>query len=54
MGRVNPTEYATLRPVSHLVNSFVPPAPSARISTRRPGRGFRSGSCARACLVTVM
>ena len=31
MGRVNPTEYATLRPVSHLVNSFVPPAPSARI-----------------------
>ena len=45
--RLNPTEYGQRWPVSQVRNSWVPPAPSVRISTFRPGRrpGSVDGSC---------
>lgn len=39
LGRVNPTEYETLRFTSSCSVFFVPPAPSIRTSTFFPGRG---------------
>ncbi len=52
---MNPIEYDTVRVVSQPRNSFVPPPPSVRIITFRPGRDASiPGIAASACRVTAM